>query len=432
MSNRPFRRDPSYRLHKKSGKAIVTLPDGLGGRRDFLLGEYGSAASRQEYRRVLAEWEAKGRRFTCGQIVELTINELIAAFWPRVEKHYRHADGSSTHEVRDYVMSLRPLKHLYGAVPAKDFGPLALKAIRELLIKGYDHPSYGKQPSLARSVINQRIGRIKRLFAWAVENELVPASVYHGLQAVRGLQRGRTEARETAPVKPVPAAFVSAVLTFMRPQVAAMVELQLTTGMRPGEVVIMRGIDLDTSGAVWLYTPSAHKTAYRGHARVVAIGPQGQAILRPWLRLKVEEHLFSPRQAVEDLHTRRRETRRSKTTPSQAARKRTANPKRKPADRYSVTSYGRAITRAIELANRARACEPCKVKHPAERCDACRADAIPHWHPHQLRHTKATEIRRAAGLDAARAVLGHSSPVVTEVYAELDVAAAVEIMAKIG
>jgi integrase len=58
--------------------------------------------------------------------------------------------------------------------------------------------------------------------------------------------------------------------------------------------------------------------------------------------------------------------------------------------------------------------------------------AIPHWHPHQLRHTKGTEIRRAFGLDAARAVLGHQTPVVTELYAELDCSKAVEVAELLG
>lgn len=57
---------------------------------------------------------------------------------------------------------------------------------------------------------------------------------------------------------------------------------------------------------------------------------------------------------------------------------------------------------------------------------------IPAWHPHQLRHNKATEIRREARLDAARAVLGHRSPAVTEVYAEVDTAKASEIMGRLG
>ena len=54
------------------------------------------------------------------------------------------------------------------------------------------------------------------------------------------------------------------------------------------------------------------------------------------------------------------------------------------------------------------------------------------WHPHQLRHNTATRLRRKFGLDTARAVLGHSSLVITEVYAELDQAKASEAMGKIG
>jgi integrase len=54
------------------------------------------------------------------------------------------------------------------------------------------------------------------------------------------------------------------------------------------------------------------------------------------------------------------------------------------------------------------------------------------WHPHQLRHNAATKLRREYGLDAARAVLGHRSPAVTEVYAEVDAAKAVEAMERIG
>jgi integrase len=54
------------------------------------------------------------------------------------------------------------------------------------------------------------------------------------------------------------------------------------------------------------------------------------------------------------------------------------------------------------------------------------------WHPNRLRHTTATELRREFGLDAARAVLGHRSPQITEVYAEIDVAKAAAVMEKLG
>jgi integrase len=438
MSREP--RIPTYRRHKQSGQAIVTLTDGLGGRRDILLGKYGTAASRAEYARVIAEWEAGGRHppQTAATCADLTVNEVTARFWQHAEQHYRHPDGTPTNELDEFKYSLRPLKHLYGSTPAKDFGPLALKAVRQLMIDGYVHPKYGAQRPLCRGVVNQRVGRIRRMFKWAVENELVPPSVLLGLQAVRGLQQGRSAARETEPVKPVPDAFVDPVLPHMRAQVAAMVRLQRHTGMRPGEVVRMRGIDLDMAGNVWFYRPGsdqgrhgAHKTAHRGHQRVIALGPKAQEVLRPWLRLNLTEYLFQPREAVGALRAEQRLNRKTKVQPSQVCRRK-RNPRRKPGERYRVGSYAVAIRRAIEAANRARACDACKEKEPAERCEKCQAAAIPHWHPHQLRHTKATEIRREAGLDAARAVLGHRSPAITEVYAELDVGRAAEVMEKLG
>jgi integrase len=54
------------------------------------------------------------------------------------------------------------------------------------------------------------------------------------------------------------------------------------------------------------------------------------------------------------------------------------------------------------------------------------------WHPHQLRHNAATRLRKEFGLDTARAVLGHASAAVTEVYAEMDGAKAAEAMERVG
>ncbi len=77
---RPRNSVPSYRLHRQSGQAVVTLPDGLGGRRDVLLGKFGTAESRQEYARVISEWEATGRRLPPpsaeGSAPSLSVNEL--------------------------------------------------------------------------------------------------------------------------------------------------------------------------------------------------------------------------------------------------------------------------------------------------------------------------------------------------------------------
>jgi hypothetical protein len=87
-------RIPSYR--KKATKtrvyAVVTLPDAKGGRRDFVLGRYGTSDSRQEYTRRLAEWQAPGRTLPdASRRSEITIAELIAQYWDWVQTYYRRA-----------------------------------------------------------------------------------------------------------------------------------------------------------------------------------------------------------------------------------------------------------------------------------------------------------------------------------------------------
>jgi integrase len=98
---------------------------------------------------------------------------------------------------------------------------------------------------------------------------------------------------------------------------------------------------------------------------------------------------------------------------------------------YTPSSYANAVARGVAKANASRACGACRGLRPGDRCGLCKA-AVPHFHPHQLRHAKATEIRREAGIDAGRAVLGHRSPQVTETYAAIDMAKAAEVIARLG
>jgi hypothetical protein len=46
---------PSYRLHKPTGQAVVTVRTTAGERRDVYLGKYDSPESRREYSRIIAE-----------------------------------------------------------------------------------------------------------------------------------------------------------------------------------------------------------------------------------------------------------------------------------------------------------------------------------------------------------------------------------------
>ena len=234
---------PSYPLHRQSGQAVVRLTDGLGRRRDVLLGKHGTAESRAEYARVIAEWEANGRRQpqrNCAA-ADLTVNELILAYWRFAEGSYVK-NGKPTSQQERVRRSLKPLKQLYGHTAAKDFGPLALKAVREWMVDA----------GWTRGHVNSCVG-FKRAFKWAVENEMVPPSVYHGLQAVAGLKKGRSAAVETRPVRAASNDLVTPVLPHLTPPVRAMVEVQRLAGMRPCEAVLMRPCDIDRGrGKTWL------------------------------------------------------------------------------------------------------------------------------------------------------------------------------------
>ena len=393
MSNRnSTSRVPSYRRHKPSGQAVVTLNG-----RDNYLGKWNTKASRAEYERLIGEWLVGGRR-TSSPESSVTVAEVALEYW-RFAKAYYCKDGRPTSELDEYRQTLRPLRRLYGPTPARDFGPLALKTVRQTMIDS----------GLTRGVVNHRVGRIKRMFRWAVAEELVPPSVHHGLDAVAGLRKGRTTARESEPIVPVADNVVQATLPHLPEIVADMVRLQRLTGCRPAEVCILRPCDVDTSGDVWLYRPESHKTEHHGRERIICIGPKGQDVLRAYLLREKETYCFRPVESERKRLAMRHEQRRTPLScGNRPGTNRRRKPKKRAGERYDTNSYRRAIHRACDKAE------------------------VERWSPNRLRHSAGTEIRKQYGLEAAQVALGHATANVTQVYAERDLQKAVEIMRKIG
>jgi hypothetical protein len=116
LSMRP--RVPTYRLHKVTGQAVVTLAG-----RDLYLGKFGSAESRAEYNRVVAEWLASGG-LPVVRSLDVTVSELMVGYLRHVDSYYRK-DGKPTSEATLIRLALRELKRLYGHTPARDFGSTA-------------------------------------------------------------------------------------------------------------------------------------------------------------------------------------------------------------------------------------------------------------------------------------------------------------------
>lgn len=414
-------RVPTYGLHKASGQARVLLNG-----KHVYLGPYGSDESKQRYARLLAErfldpsrnggGDGQDEEGSCGAPPDdLTIEELIARYVLYTESYYVK-DGRPARETLNIRLALRPVRALYADTAAAEFGPRKLKRVRDHMVQVED---------LSRGVVNARVNKIRAMFKWAVSEELAPPQVLEALRAVDGLRRGKADARETEPVPPVADADVNATLPFLPPPIAAMVRLQRLTGMRPGSVIIMRLCDIDRSEDVWIYRPSEHKTKSRGGKLLIPLGPKAQAILTPYLERDDKAFLFNP---VEVLawHYEQRSQRSPRKTPvypnelrrrerekRETARRRRRRSGKCVGDRYKTGSYRKAVTDGIERAIAAGV-------------------QVNRWFPNQLRHSRATEIRQQAGIEAARVSLGHAHAQVTEIYAERDLALAMEIARDTG
>jgi integrase len=376
------RRIPSLCRHKATNQAVVRLNG-----KDVYCGVYNTAEAQEKYDRVVAEWLLTGQQTTPPSAVAIpaenstiSISELILAYWTRHVLTYYVKKGVPTSEQDNIRQALRFANNLYGHTPAVKFGPLALKAVRESMVTA----------GRCRNLINKDVSRLRGMFRWAVGNEMLPVAVYQSLMTVPGLAKDRhPEVRESEPVSPVPEAHVHAVHGKVPPQIQAMIDLQLLTGMRPGEVVIMRTCDMDRSDDVWVYTPDSHKREHHDLARPIALGPKAQKVLLPWLREgDPKAYLFSPQEVMAAAGISRKMIR--------------------PGKRYRTSSYRTVIQRT------------------------CERFGIPVWFPNQLRHNAGTIIRKKFGLEASRTVLGHESVDTTLIYAEADKEKAKEVMREVG
>ncbi|MHC5120472.1 MAG: tyrosine-type recombinase/integrase [Planctomycetota bacterium] len=340
------------------------------------------------------------------------IPDLVRAYMGYARAYYVDPAGLPTQEATHIKKTLEVLLDCFPALPIEEFGPLRLKEVREVMI----------EKKLCRNQINQRIGRIRRMFKWAVSEQIVSPVILHGLQAVAGLKRGRTRAKESKRILPVDERNVYAILPYTTPVVAAMIELQLLTGMRPTEMCLLRPCDLDRSESVWHYYPEKHKNAYRNIERIVSIGPRGQELLRPFLLRAKDAYCFSPAESENQKLTAQRKT------PLSCGNRVGTNRKTQPAltfkEHYDAISYRISIKYAITACN--------KVRRAEAKAAGTEPDLVPKWTPYQLRHTAATKVRKEMGYECAGATLGHTNMSATAIYAERNQGLADEAAKRFG
>jgi integrase len=414
---------PSYRRHKQSGQAIVTLNG-----RDFLLGPHDSEASHTKYNRLIAEWLANNRQPVTSVQNDLTIADLAARYWRFVARYYVK-NGRATDEQGCIRAALRPLLKLYQNELAANFGPVALRAVRDQMIAA----------NWARQTVNKNVDRICRMFRWATSEELLPIETYQRLVTLPRLRKGRCEAKEALPVRPVDDATVAATLPHLSDVVADMVRFQRFTGCRPAEVCGVRPCDIDRSGEIWAYVPQEHKTEHHDRQRVILIGPRAQQILLRYLARDAEAYCFSPSDSEAKRLAARHAARR---VPLNYGNKPKPKWQRVLGSRYTTDSYRHAISRAcdkafpptgeLEQRDGELVTEWLARLSKDERARLAKWRAAHRWAPNQLRHASGTEIRAKFGVEASRVILGHREISTTEIYSERDLNLAARIAREVG
>jgi integrase len=272
-------------------------------------------------------------------------------------KDYAASDELPVKSAAQNLRAGELLCEAFPMTPAAEFGPLALSGWQKSLCDKTD--ATGRKLYSRRYVV-LLVGIVRTIFKWGVRTERVPVEVYQALLTVTRPKAG--QARASRVVRPVSDEDVARTLPKLPRVVTGLVRLQRATGARPSEILGLRPCDVDRSGDVWTFTPAEHKTAGKGHTRVIYFGPVAKSILAEFDPGRPDGFYFPVRRKFAT----------------------DGGP-------YQPQSYRRAIERA------------------------CERVGIPLWNPYQLRHARITEVRKAAGIEAAQAIGGHSNLSTTEI-----------------
>ncbi len=380
---------PGYRYHV-SGQAVVTFCG-----RNFYLGPHDSPKSWAKYYAPLAEYNASGRTeppaADSHQAEQpITVRCVTGEFREHIKTKY----ATNPQEANRFENLCTTLEYEYGDDPATEFGPRKLAEIRDLFVASGN----------CRKYTNRQTRNVIQIFRHAISRELIAPDRIVALESLEPLRYGQTKAPESVPVVAVDIEAVRLAARHLSPTQKAMVRIQAATGMRSGEVCIMRPMDIERrEDGVWIYRPAKHKTTYRGKTKVVPIVGDAKLALKPFLDRGPEAFCFSPIESAQWFRDQRTANRKTPVRYGNSiGTNRKANPKRQPGEKFTPGTYRQSLQRATKKAG------------------------TDHWCPRQLRHTAASVIREALGIEASQALLGHSHAAMTAHYAKLTEAKAIE------
>jgi integrase len=369
---------PKYCPHRVKLRGYSRFPDASaasGYRVVYWPGPLDSAESRAAYHAGIQLWLETGR--VPGREPDpdggAKVSELVVAFWRFVEAHGHYRKGGRpTSERRCLRSAFRALLAVAEFTPAAAVTLADMDRLRaHMAAKGW-----------AEGTVAGYMVRARSLFRWAEGRGLVPRGHATTLVPAGGLCAARPKAgRVTAPRRPADPAAVGAAALLAGPPVCSMIWLQWLNGMRPAGVCFLRACDIDRTGDVWVYREPPDLAAKTG-AETHHFGPRARAILTPYLAAAASPtaRLFHP----------------------------SRQPRMVRCGGFSPNYYAHVIAAV------------------------CRDNGLPHWSPHQLRHSHLTVVRKLYGIEAARVRGGHASIPMAELYAERDADLAKRVAREIG
>lgn len=383
-------------------------------RRTKRFGKVDEVSKRQAnalYQRWLSEWSGKRHIQNPGDPSAYTVEHLAESFREHCQAVYVKRGKPTSHRWQVNAALDQLIEHC-GDRAADGIEAPDIVIWRDMIIDAKDR--HGAAVSLSINTVNGRLRIVKQMFAWARLYGLVQKATAYDVSLVPSLRAGRSKAKPLKKVDPVPDDILDKTLAVATPTIAAMIQTQLLTGMRSGEMVSMRVCDLKRDGDLLIYRPISHKTEHHDKDRVIVLGPQAQKIIKPFIdrRSKLSEFVFLPAEAHRE---RLEQIGFAKVTAYQMSRSTF-----KPGRSYKTETYYGQVYRTCDRA------------FDADGTRRAKRDYAHRWHPHQLRHNAATRLRAMFGIEAANDALGHSSFNMTALYAEKSLNRQKEIAAKAG
>ena len=252
---RPKNTLPTLRQHKTSGHAIVVW-DGV----TYYLGDFGSVESVNKYQGICSNITLFGVAIADPK-AKLSVRKMAEEFLSNLPKNF----PATSQEPVPIRRSVNQMMAVQGDLDAETYSPAKFHQLRQLWI----------DRGLSVSTINKYHNYILQMFRWAAMMDYIPATVWHNLTTVGKLKPLRSPAKDPKKIEPVDLNHVEAIRMHVSPMVWEIVQMQLATGMRSGEVLGMTGRQI-TDG---VYRPVKHKNKWRGHSREIWLGPIARSII---------------------------------------------------------------------------------------------------------------------------------------------------------